>query len=350
MENAFTHNGHNYQLVTSAKTWAEAKQYAEQQGGHLAIIESAAENTAISNYLSSTTFSFPTASDGGGAPYVWLGATDSLQEGSWVWSNGNPVSGYTNWGSGSRGSEPDNYLGSQDAMALGLSQWPYPAGGLGQAGQWNDINENNRVFSVIEWEPEASGTPTTVVGQSGIDTRNYAGKHADYIITKSNPGYLISNAHTSPALNESLQSIERLTFQDKKIALDLSPAENAGKALLFIGTLAHNLLASPAVLGTILSLFDQGKNLNEISQLAIDSGLTRNLAGSSSNQDLVKLAFKNVTGSEASNEMASALAANLQGSGGSLSQAEFIATVAMLDINQQHVGLVGLQTSGVEYL
>jgi hypothetical protein len=32
------------------------------------------------------------------------------------------------------------------------------------------------------------------------------------------------------------------------------------------------------------------------------------------------------------------------------SQSEFLSTVAELEINQQHIGLVGLQQTGVEWL
>ncbi|MDD2744456.1 MAG: hypothetical protein PHV02_19520, partial [Rhodocyclaceae bacterium] len=58
----------------------------------------------------------------------------------------------------------------------------------------------------------------------------------------------------------------------------------------------------------------------------------------------------NVVGSEADEGTANALAGYIQGSGGSMSQAEFLATVAQLDLNNQHIGLVGLQQTGVEYV
>jgi hypothetical protein len=90
--------------------------------------------------------------------------------------------------------------------------------------------------------------------------------------------------------------------------------------------------------------------MKEVCQLAIDVGLTGQLAGSSSNLDLAKLVFRNVVGSEASTETANGLAGFIQGSGGSMTQADFLATVAQLDLNNQHIGLVGLQSTGVEYI
>jgi hypothetical protein len=88
----------------------------------------------------------------------------------------------------------------------------------------------------------------------------------------------------------------------------------------------------------------------ETCQLALDIGLIRDLAGSSSNLDLANLVYRNVIGSEASAADANSLSAYIQGSGGLMTQADFLATVAQLELNQSHVNLVGLQSTGVEYL
>jgi hypothetical protein len=110
------------------------------------------------------------------------------------------------------------------------------------------------------------------------------------------------------------------------------------------------MVSTPNIVGTILSIFDQGKSMKEVCQLAIDVGLTRDLAGSNSNLDLAKLVFRNVVGSEASAENAVSLASYIQGNGGSMTQGDFLATVAQLDLNNQHIGLVGLQQTGIEYI
>lgn len=195
-------------------------------------------------------------------------------------------------------------------------------------------------------------------GGDGIDTLVLQGKRAEYSISSmmnvwmpdnlEGDGRRITDNVSGRDGVKTERYVERLEFSDKKIALDLDG--NAGKALEFIGMMAHNLVNVPAVVGTILSIFDQGKSMKEVCQLAIDVGLTRDLAGSTSNLDLAKLAFRNVVGSEASTETANVLAGYIQGSGGSMSQADFLATVAQLDLNNQHIGLVGLQSTGVEYI
>lgn len=168
----FYFNGHTYQILLSGKTWSAAKTYAQSQDGHLATVGSSGENTAIySNATASVSLaSAPEASDGGGAVYLWLGASDIAAEGSWTWVDSTAVSTYTNWGSGTLGSEPDNYLGNQDAMGMGLEAWPQPGGGIGVAGKWNDVNAGNVLYSVIEWDYlRGTSGADSVVGTAGND-------------------------------------------------------------------------------------------------------------------------------------------------------------------------------------
>ena len=96
------------------------------------------------------------APDGGGGSYVWLGGNDLAEEGTWIWdgdndgngtqfwqgaADGAPVGGlYNNWGN-----EPDDWNG-QDALGLSLNGWP-----LGVAGEWNDVDETNSLYFVIEY-------------------------------------------------------------------------------------------------------------------------------------------------------------------------------------------------------
>ena len=47
--------------------------------------------------------------------------------------------------------EPDDFLGSQDALAMSVDGWP-----LGNAGEWNDLDENNELYFVIEYNGSVS--------------------------------------------------------------------------------------------------------------------------------------------------------------------------------------------------
>jgi hypothetical protein len=209
----------------------------------------------------------------------------------------------------------------------------------------------NEIFNgTVGNESFTGGTgDDTINGGDGIDTATFSLQKANYSISKVDSGFRVE-ANFGNDGSDALSNIERLQFADKKIALDLTPDGNAGKALEFIGMMAHNLVNTPTVVGTILSIFDQGKSMKEVCQLAIDVGLTGQLAGSTSNLDLAKLVFRNVVGSEASASNAANLASFIQGSGGSMTQADFLTAVAQLDLNNQHIGLVGLQNTGVEYI
>ena len=150
----FHHNGHTYRVVLTAMTWQESREYAESQDGHLVTISSPGENQALFEYLQSLDIDeqSPIALDGGDAPYVWLGATDQDEEGSWVWVDDGTLDVYSNWGEGPEGQEPNNFENRQHALAMGLEAWPQPGGGVGEAGEWNDLDESNVLYAVIEWD------------------------------------------------------------------------------------------------------------------------------------------------------------------------------------------------------
>ncbi|MGH1384746.1 DUF5018 domain-containing protein [Kordia sp.] len=162
----FQYNGKTYELVRENKTWANAAACAVDRGGYLAEINDAAENTAIFNELMNNagiSLNNTVSNSGGAASYVFLGANDIASEGVWVWNgnndasttqfwqgdaNGSAVGGlYNNWGT-----EPDNFAGNQDALGIGLNVWPQPTGGLGVAGQWNDIPASDALYYLIEFD------------------------------------------------------------------------------------------------------------------------------------------------------------------------------------------------------
>jgi hypothetical protein len=147
-----------YALYKSAKTWVEADKYAKLRGGSLLTLEELSENESVYNVLADeigqNEFGKTAARDGGGAAYVWLGASDDkgskltgADEGTWVWVNGNQIEAdQANWG----GVEPDNY-NNQDYLALALQDWPLGSGDLGLAGQWNDLAGSNKLYFVVEF-------------------------------------------------------------------------------------------------------------------------------------------------------------------------------------------------------
>jgi len=121
--------GHWYQFNYARMTWADAKAFAESQGGYLATITSAAENKWISDNFTIQSGILP-----------FFGGNDIPSEGQWEWITGEAWS-YTNWYSG----EPNNMY-PEDCIRF----HPYYRSGHGN--YWNDVRCDSEQFSLIEYD------------------------------------------------------------------------------------------------------------------------------------------------------------------------------------------------------
>ena len=133
---AYTYNGHSYKIYSNvANTWQEAKTYCEARGGHLAVINNAAENSAVFNYVTDK-----------GYKEAYFGLSDEAKEGTWTWSNGDS-STYRNFAGG----EPNG--GTYENYAM-FYTWAYPNG------QWNDGDFNGAKEFICEWDTVTASPPT----------------------------------------------------------------------------------------------------------------------------------------------------------------------------------------------
>ena len=79
-KDALIYSGHSYYIYSNvAETWEAAKAYCEVLGGHLAVINDAAENSELYKYKVQQ-----------GYATVYLGLTDANHEGEWTWVTGEP--------------------------------------------------------------------------------------------------------------------------------------------------------------------------------------------------------------------------------------------------------------------
>src|SRR5579862_4024442 len=103
--------GHDYSYFNTATNWAAANNNCSALGGHLVSITSAAENQFVYNL--------------GGLTPAWIGFTDSVTEGTFLWVNGDAVT-YTNWQAG----YPNGGVAANDAQfsATGSGTWVDAAG------------------------------------------------------------------------------------------------------------------------------------------------------------------------------------------------------------------------------
>jgi len=122
--------GHRYRLTPTPMDWEAAEKYAQSLGGHLAAVNSAAEQRWLV-----ATFC--------GQGSLWIGFTDKQREGKWRWTTGEPVT-YTHWGDG----EPNNLVSEEDYGQM-KEMFDYT---------WNDVGTmEGPIFGIVEvGEPGAA--------------------------------------------------------------------------------------------------------------------------------------------------------------------------------------------------
>ena len=123
-------SNHSYKVIDNSEitSFQEANKYCKSIGGHLATIQSQEENDYIYSLIISNGYSS-----------AYFGLTDQDNEGTWKWTNGEPVN-YLNWAS----SEP-NSENSEENYAMFYYKY---ADGKWNDGRWGD----NTTAFICEWD------------------------------------------------------------------------------------------------------------------------------------------------------------------------------------------------------
>ncbi|XP_063420133.1 perlucin-like [Mytilus trossulus] len=106
-----THENNCYVLLPVPTTWAEALRLCDAVKAKLAWIENGAENTFIVQMLKKANIT-------GHSTEVWLGGTDMLLEGMWMWADDMELIQYTNWFP----NEPNNAGNNQHCLGMMVNQ------------------------------------------------------------------------------------------------------------------------------------------------------------------------------------------------------------------------------------
>jgi len=80
----YYHNGHTYAYVPVGKKWPEARRLCENVGGHLVVFETMEEMRHVYSIIQNL---------------AWIGLTDEVQEGTFLWVNGAKLS-FQSWNKG----------------------------------------------------------------------------------------------------------------------------------------------------------------------------------------------------------------------------------------------------------
>ena len=179
-------------------------------------------------------------------------------------------------------------------------------------------------------------------GGAGIDTAVFGGNSSAYTI--GSMGASVSG----PDGSDTLSNIERLQFSDKSLAFDMAVSEAGGKTALLLGAcLGANGLNDKATVGGILDYFNGGYTLTDAATTLVGAGIVAQLAGGADNKHFVDWIYLNVADALPDAVTEATLISYI--TSGQFTQATFLATVAGFQLNQDHIGLVGLQDNGMEY-
>jgi hypothetical protein len=153
---------------------------------------------------------------------------------------------------------------------------------------------------------------------------------------------------------DTIVGIERLRFSDVNLAIDTAPTQSSGKAALLLGTVLPGKLALDSskhqLIGTVINLFDQGYSLQSLSgavlRLPIWDVLTGKLTPTTT--DIASYLVNNIySGNANQTAINSAILAMTNES--AENQGAYLANLALSEASQSHIGLIGIQASGLAY-
>lgn len=126
-----TFAGKEYYYSSNLETWPNAQTICVANGGTLPSVPDAATNTFIRN---------------GVVTSISIGFTDQVTEGTFLWTDGSPVT-YTNWNTG----EPNNSINEDYTQMY-------------SAGLWNDVNAIATSPYLLQLRPATSNSPVCTGG------------------------------------------------------------------------------------------------------------------------------------------------------------------------------------------
>jgi serralysin len=180
-------------------------------------------------------------------------------------------------------------------------------------------------------------------GGAGIDTAAFSGPRSAYTLATTTFGWSV---HSTAEGRDHLVAVERLSFADRSVALDLD--DHAGAVAQIIRAIfGPSFLANRDFVGIGLQLFDGGTSYAEVVRLALGTDLFAQLAGGRSNEAFVNHVYRNVVGVLPTAGERSEYT-GLIGSG-AFTQASLAELACLVPLNTASVELVGLAATGIEF-
>lgn len=202
-------------------------------------------------------------------------------------------------------------------------------------------NDQNNIF-----KSDPSIKYELYYGRGGVDTFITDNPDSYYQITVYSSTRINLKHYSLDDINglqeeESLHEIERIEFGNKKLAFDLDG--NAGiVAKVYSAVLGEDSILDPEVIGSGLAQVDNGLSYENFAAIAIKS------AGLESSEDIVNTLWLNIVGSEPTSDQARPYIDKLDN--GEMSVGELGLLAANTEQNETNIDLIGLQSSGIEFI
>lgn len=182
-------------------------------------------------------------------------------------------------------------------------------------------------------------------GGPGLDSAVFGGLLAEFTRTRSGDAWLV--AQGGALGTDTLRNVERLAFDDAKVALDLGTGAAAGQAVLLIGAVLGGapVREKRELMEAVIGLFDEGYDLPTLAGAVMRLPIWNDLAGSSAPDAIAGYLHQRVNGRPATPaELAAAVTAIEQ-----QPQGAYLAGLAASPANALQVDLVGLAAVGLVY-
>lgn len=223
-------------------------------------------------------------------------------------------------------------------LGLTASSWIEHAIGT----DWDDVITGNDLANRL-----TGGTGNDRIdGGKGIDTALFPGARGAYTVARAATQSTVK-ANDGQGGFDTLLAVERLQFADTRVALDLDGAAGTVAGVIR-AVFGPQFLSTREFVGIGLDYADRGWTAAALVDLAMSIPLVGELAGSRNNLDVVKLLYRNVAGVTPGAAEAAPFVAMLDS--GSHTQASLALLAAQHPGNTGSPELMGLQTSGIEFL
>jgi hypothetical protein len=181
-------------------------------------------------------------------------------------------------------------------------------------------------------------------GGNGVDTVVYTQARADYTLTKyaassTVEGYTVLNKTAPSAVPaDSMTRVERFIFSDKKLAFDT----NASQVAKLLGAVfGKTAVTNKEFVGIGLNLMDSGMSYTDL------CGLALSVTGKTEPGDIVDLLYTNIKGVKPS-AGDKALFVQMLKSG--VAPGDLVRLAADTSLNETNINLIGLVTTGIEFV